>query len=141
VTGLILLALLAAPPPESLDAVRATPNLEKRAELAIDYAGSALVRARKIVSESGARVDLESALKEVEAACQLALDSLRQTGKRPNKLSSQYKKAELKTRGFVKDLSDLAAALSLDDRPAAEAVRDKVQLLHEDFLLGVMGGK
>ena len=47
----------------------------------------------------------------------------------------------MRTRAFVKELTDLALALSLDDRPSAEQVRDKVQLLHEEFLLGVMGGK
>jgi hypothetical protein len=140
-TALLLLSLFAAPPPAGLDAVRAEPRLERRAELAIDNAAAAMARARKTVAESGSRTELDSALTEVEESCQLASDSLRQTGKRPNKLASQYKKAELKTRGFVKELADLAVALSLDDRPKAEAVRDKVQLLHEEFLLGVMGGK
>ncbi len=140
-TGFILLALLAAPPPASLDEVRAEPRLEKRSELAIEFAGAELARARKTVVESGSRPALDEALKRVAESCQLALDSLRQTGKRPNKLSRQYKKGEMRTRAFVKELTDLALALSLDDRPYAEEVRDKVQLLHEEFLLSVMGGK
>lgn len=140
-TSFILLALMAAPPPASLDAVRAEPRLEKRSELAIEYAGAELARARKTVVESGSRPTLEGALKNVVEACQLALDSLRQTGKRPNKLSKQYKKGEIRTRAFVKELTDMALALSFDDRPLAEQARDKVQLLHEEFLLGVMGGK
>lgn len=140
-TSFVLLALMAAPPPASLDAVRAEPRLEKRSELAIDFAGAELARARKTVVESGSRPTLEEALKHVVEGCQLALDSLRQTGKRPNKLSKQYKKGEMRTRAFVKELTDLALALSLDDRPSAEQVRDKVQSLHEEFLLGVMGGK
>jgi len=137
----LLLVLLAAPPPVSLDQVRAEPRLEKRAELALEYAGAAMARARKTVVESGSRANLEESLKQVGESCQLALYSLRQTGKRPNKLARQYKKAELRTRSLVKELTDLVAALSLDDRPAAEEIRDHVQLLHEEFLLGVMGGK
>ena len=100
-----------------------------------------MARARKTVVESGSRANLEESLKQVGESCQLALYSLRQTGKRPNKLARQYKKAELRTRSLVKELTDLVAALSLDDRPAAEEIRDHVQLLHEEFLLGVMGGK
>lgn len=139
-TSVLMLALLAAPP-ASLDQVRAEPKLEKRSELAVEYAGVALARARKTVSESGSRTVLEAALKETVEACQLALDSLRETGKRPNKLSKQYKRAELRTRQYVKELTDLALALSFDDRPSAESARDRVQLLHEEFLVGVMSGK
>lgn len=139
-TTVLLLALL-APPPASLDQVRAEPKLEKRSELAIDYAGAAVARARKTVSESGSRTVLDVALKETVEACQLALDSLRETGKKPNKLGKQYKRAEMRTRQFVKELTDLALALSLDDRPVAESARDRVQLLHEEFLVGVMSGK
>jgi len=109
VTAILMLALL-APPPASLDKVRAEPKLEKRSELAIDYAGTAVARARKTVSESGSRTELDSALKETVEACQLALDALRETGKRPNKLSRQYKRAEMRTRQFVKELTDLALA-------------------------------
>lgn len=140
-TGFILLALLAAPPPAGLDAVRAEPRLERRSELAIEFAGAELARARKTVVESGSRPILEEALRHVAEGCQLALDSLRQTGKRPNKLGRQYKKGEMRTRAYIKELTDLALALSLDDRPYAEEIRNKVQLLHEEFLLSVMGGK
>lgn len=140
-TSLALMALLASGPPTNLDRVRAEPRLEKRSELAIEFAGVAMARARKIVVESGSRVELEESLRELGESCQLALDSLRQTGKRPNKLSRQYKKAELRTRSLVKELTDLVSALSLDDRPEAEKVRTRIQLLHEEFLLGVMGGK
>jgi hypothetical protein len=41
----------------------------------------------------------------------------------------------------LKRLEDLEKALSLDDRPMAEAARKKVSQIHEDFLLGVMGQK
>lgn len=138
-TAFLMLALLA--PPSNLDQVRAEPRLEKRAELAIDYAGAAVARARKTVSESGSRTELDAALRDAVDACQLALDSLRATGNKPNKLSRQYKRAEMRTRQYVKELTDVALALSLDDRPAAESARDRIQLLHEEFLVGVMSGK
>lgn len=140
-TSLALMTLLASGPPANLDQVRAESRLERRSELAIEHAGVVMARARKIVVDSGSRLELEDALRQIAESCQLALDSLRQTGKRPNKLSKQYKKAELRTRSLIKELADLVSALSLDDRPEAEKVRARIQLLHEEFLLGVMGGK
>lgn len=139
-TAVFMLALIAAPP-AGLDQVRAEPRLEKRSELAIEHAGTAVARARKTVSQSGSRTELEEALKEAVEACQLALDSLRETGKKPNKLGRQYKRAEMRTRQYVKELTDVALALSIDDRTAAESARDRIQLLHEEFLVGVMSGK
>jgi len=38
-------------------------------------------------------------------------------------------------------LKDLVTALSMDDRPAAEKVRDQAEVTHEEYLLGVMSGK
>jgi len=140
VTGLLLLALLAAPP-VSLQQVRAEPKLERRAELAIEFAGVGMARARKIVADAGSITELSDSLNQIGEACQLALNSLRQTGKRPNKLGKQYKRAELRTRALVRELTDLVSALPMDNREQAEKVLKHIQSLHEEFLLGVMGGK
>lgn len=139
-TGLLLLALLAAPP-VSLQQVRAEPKLERRAELAIEFAGVGMARARKIVADAGSITELSDSLNQIGEACQLALNSLRQTGKRPNKLGKQYKRAELRTRALVRELTDLVSALPMDNREQAEKVLKHIQSLHEEFLLGVMGGK
>ena len=138
-TSLLLIALLA--PPGSLQQVRAEPKLEKRAELAIEYAGVAMARARKIVVDSGSITELSASLQKIGESCQLAIDSLRQTGKRPNKPAKQYKRAELRTRSLVRELTDLVAVLPIDNREDAVRVLRHIQSLHEEFLLGVMGGK
>lgn len=138
-TSLLLIALLA--PPGSLQQVRAEPKLEKRAELAIEYAGVAMARARKIVVDSGSITELSASLQQIGESCQLAIDSLRQTGKRPNKLAKQYKRAELRTRSLVRELTDLVAVLPIDNREDAVRVLKHIQSLHEELLLGVMGGK
>ena len=113
----------------------------RRFELALALAETQAKAARQLVKDSGSRTELMKMLEDVEAASVLSLESLQSTGKRPNKLSRQYKKGELKTLEILRILKDLVVALSLDDRPAAEKVRDRAEVTHEEFLLGVMSGK
>ncbi len=125
----------------TLEDVRKEPNLEKRSEKALDYAAWSLERARKLASEGGAMKELEEALKGVTGGVELALKSLRDTGKKASKLSRQYKRAELKSREMLRLLENLVLALSFGSRPPAEEARDRVRGLHEEFLLAVMSGK
>lgn len=124
---------------DKLDAARQESNLEKRSEKALDAADAAMKSARGTVANSGTRAELESALNEIAAASELSLQALKDTGKPPKKLGRQYKRGELRTRELVRQLEDLILALSVGDRAAAESARDKVTLVHEAFLLGVMG--
>lgn len=121
--------------------IRKESDLVKRFERAINLAELEAKSAQKLVKDNGSRTDLMRALSEIGAATKLALESLRETGKKPAKLSRQYKKGELKTQAIVRELKDLVLALGLEDRPAAEKIRDEVTLTHEEFLLGVMTGK
>ena len=120
-----------------LDAVKKEPSLEKRAELAIENADQALNRA-KSASTEGDFAKVSAALEETAASCELALESLRDTGKKPSKLSKQYKQDEIRTRQFLRRLDGVIDAVNLDDRPKAEAYKDRVTTVHEEFLLGVM---
>ncbi len=81
------------------------------------------------------------ALEEVAGGVELALESLKATGKPPRKLGKQYKKGEVKSRDLVRQLEQLAPAISLDSRQPAEEARDRVSKLHEAFLDGVMSKK
>lgn len=139
--ALVLLAFLTPPATQGdeIEAVRKEPNLEKRSEKALDVATAAMKNARAIVTGAGARTDLNAALDELQAAAELALKSLKETGKPPKKLGRQYKKGELRTRDLLKQLEDLIVALSVDDRAPAEKVRDTLTKIHDEFLLGVMG--
>jgi hypothetical protein len=137
----LLLLLPAALLAQGLDAVRKESNLTRRAQRALEYAEAELAKAQNIVKEFGSKSELQAALDQVAEGSQLALDSLRETGRPPRRLSRDYKRGELKTRDFLKKIEDLEKALSLDDRPIAEAVKKKVFDIHEDFLMGVMGQK
>jgi hypothetical protein len=121
--------------------IRKEPDPLKRFEGALALAETQTKAARQIVKDSGSRTSLMAMLEDVEGACVLSLESLQATGKRPNKLTKQYKKGELKTMEILRILKDLVVALSLDDRAVAEKVRDQAEVTHEEFLLGAMSGK
>lgn len=141
-TGVLLALLIAAPPAaESLEQVSKEPNLVKRAERALAFADASVARARQIVRDSGSRTELFDVLNQTVEALDLSLRSLRATGKKASKLSKQFKRGELRSREIVRQLTDIAVALNIDDRPEAEKLRDRASLVHEEFLLGVMSGK
>jgi len=140
--ALLLAALLAAPPPPlTLDAVRSEGDPLKRFERALQFAESRINTAWKLVREAGSRSELESAISDLIAAAELSLESLRSTGRRPAKLSRQYKRGELRLRSFEKSLKELALAVGFDEREQIEQARQRIAEIHEKFLLAVMTGK
>lgn len=139
---LILLTWVALPlTAQTLETVKQEQNLTRRSQRALELAERELTVAQGVVREFGSKTQLQAALDIVAEASELALQALRETGRPPRRLSGQYKRGELKTRDFLKKLGDLEKALSLDDRPMAEASRKRVFEVHEEFLLGVMGQK
>lgn len=126
---------------QDLDTVGKEQNLTRRSQRALEFAEREMAKAQKIVKDFGSRSELQAALDNIVAGSELALQALRETGRPPRRLSREYKRGELKTRDLIRRLEDLEKALSLDDRPIAEAALKKVTQIHEDFLLGVMGQK
>lgn len=124
-----------------LEAVRKEPDLLKRSELALDAAEGALKDARALPAEGGSVADLRKDMETMVQAVELSLQSLRDTGKRPGKLGRYYKKGELRTREMLRQLENLVQAIAFDSRPPAEKARDRLIVLHDEFLFGVMSGK
>lgn len=122
-----------------LASIRSAPNLEKRAGLAVDYAVKCVGVARE-ASETGRMADMTTALEETGAAAELALESLRATGKNASKSPKHFKKAELNSRGLLKRLESLIHDLSVDEREPAEKARERVRKVQEALLLDIMGG-
>src|SRR5665213_1858934 len=90
-----------------LAAIQQEPNLERRSQLAMDYAGTALDAARTAYQSS----DLEktkTSLSEVGSAVDLAYDSLQQTGKEVRRDSKFFKRAELSTRQLLRRIEGLS---------------------------------
>jgi hypothetical protein len=123
-----------------LASIQQEPSLERRSQLAMDYAGAALDAARTAYQAS----DLEKAktsLSEVGDAVDLAYDSLQQTGKEARRDPKFFKRTELATRQLLRRIEGLAESMSFDDRAVAEKVRDRVAAIHDDLLQGIMSKK
>jgi primosomal protein N'' len=84
---------------------------------------------------------MKSALQELGLSVELALQSLRDTGKHPSKSTKHYKRGEIKTRQLHRRLESFGQEVNLDDRDAVNAVERKVQSIHDEFLNGVMSRK
>jgi hypothetical protein len=122
-----------------LASVKLEPNPEKRSDLALENANGALDRARE-ASSAGDAQKLSEALNEVVESVGLAYDSLEASGKEARN-SRFFKRAEVRTHEMVRRLSDMARAVSLEDQPLIEKVRDRVSEVHDNLLEGIMSKK
>jgi hypothetical protein len=123
-----------------LGSVKTEPNPEKRSELALEHANTALDLARDAYN-SGDLDRTEAALKEVTASVDLAYQSLKDSGKDARRSPKFFKKAELKTRELLRRLEGVRDVLSFQDRSIIEKVRDRVGEVHDDLLNGLMAKK
>ena len=119
--------LLLAPALFGIDlaAVKAEPNLEKRSEKALVYAGEILTAMRGELD----RNDLEKIkdqLSEFEDAVDLSVDSLKATGKNARKNPKYFKRAESRLRELLRRLETFRRDMSLDDRPVLDGVTANV---------------
>ena len=123
-----------------LASIQQEPSLERRSQLAMDYAGTALDTARSAYQSS----DLEKTkafLSAVGDAVDLAYDSLQQTGKEARRDPKFFKRTELATRQLLRRIEGLAELMSFEDRAIAEKIRDRVAAIHDDLLQGIMAKK
>jgi len=119
-----------------LNAIKSEPNLERRSEMALDYAQTQLDAARDAYN-GGDLAKWRSALDELGAAVELSYRSLQETGKNARN-NKHFKRAELKTHELVRRLDGLRQSVSVDDRDAVEKVRAKVSEVHDELLQGIM---
>ena len=123
-----------------LDAIRKEPNLEKRSELALGNAETALDRARDAYQKDN-DADFKAAIAEVSDSIELCKQSLDESGKNARKSPKYFKKAEIGIRKLSRRLDNLQVEVSVDDRPAVEPVVDRAHKLQEEILLAIMGKK
>lgn len=123
-----------------LGAVRGEPKLEKRSELALQYANSAL-DAAKAAYQDGKFEQTQAALGEVKEAVDLSYESLLATGKNPRKSSKPFKDAEKATRELLRRLTSFRDFMSGVDHPVVDPVVENVTEVHDNLLKGIMSGK
>jgi len=138
---LAVAVLAAAPACASLDAVKAEPNPEKRADLALDNAGLALKAAQEAYLAQADMKRVGASLQEVSASVDLAFASLQETHKTASQNPKHFKRAEILTRELLRRIDDLRQQMSAEDRDEIDRVRVAVQKVNESLLEGMMGGK
>ena len=139
-TSFVLLALLlfAPPPPVTMDQVKAEPNLERRARLAIDFA-VAQERAAETAYDGGDMVASGATLKAMADAMTIAQESLAATGKKAGRNPAPYKYGEQRSRELLVRLGDLERKMDSSEREAISAPMAKVQEIHDAWFEGIMG--
>ena len=138
--GMWLAAIVLAAGGGDLKTIQAEPNLEKRAKLAFDNATAALQQAREAY-RSGEAERMTAMIQEVQDSVGLAYDSLQATGKDPRRSPRWFKYGEVGTRDLLRRLDAFRDEMSFAERPALDKVKEKVQQVHDDLLMGLMEGK
>lgn len=120
-----------------LTGLKSEPNLEKRSDLALTYANTALDAARDSYNQ-GEYDKTKSQLEQVEQSVDLAYQSLADTGKDPRRDPKFFKRAELRTRELLRRLEGLGDTVSFTDRSMVEHVRDRVSEVHDSLINGIL---
>jgi len=123
-----------------LDAVRQQANPEKRSEMALANADTALDRARDAYEKGDGRA-FQSSLVEVDESIVLCKESLDESGKNARRRPKYFKKAEIGIRRLIRRLDNFRVEVSVDDRHMVEPVHTRAQKLQEEILHAIMGKK
>lgn len=122
-----------------LAAVKGEPNLEKRSEKALVYAGELLTAMRGELDRNDVE-KIKSQLIEFQAAVDISVDSLAATGKNARRNPKYFKRAEARLRELNRRLETFKRDMSLDDRPVLNDVlahvAKKIDALVEATLRG-----
>jgi len=123
-----------------LASLQQEPNLERRSQLAIESANSALDSAR--ISYQANEIDkTRASLNEAGDAVGLAYDSLKQTGKEARRDPKFFKRTELATRQMLRRIEGMAESMNFEDRSLLDKLRERVTAVHEDLLQDIMAKK
>ncbi len=135
-----LLLLGAALLQGDLAGIKSEANLEKRARLAIENAEGALKNAQSDY-EKGDSNGVAAAISEMRESIEVAHVALAETGKNPVRSPKHFKNAELKSRALLKRLDGFERSMDFEDRKVVEPAKIRIQEIHDEWLLGIMGNK
>ncbi|HWE49522.1 MAG TPA: hypothetical protein VG273_07030 [Bryobacteraceae bacterium] len=135
-----LLFLLLAPPPASMDQVKAEANPERRARAAVEFAAVA-EKSAETAYASGDLATTVQWLKTTAEAMEIARDSLDASGKKPGRSPGTYKFAEQRSREILVRLEDLQRKMDDSERALVNGPITNVQEIHDAWFDGIMGKK
>lgn len=122
-----------------LAAVKAEPNLEKRSEKALVYAGDLLTAMRGELDRNDVE-KIKEQLGEFEAAVDLSVDSLKATGKNARKNPKYFKRAEARLRDLLRRVETFRRDMSFDDRPVLDGVTSKMSKRIDELVEATLRG-
>jgi hypothetical protein len=120
-----------------LSSVRNEPNPDRRSDLAIDNANTALDQA-KDAATAGRGEKLQALLDEIGDSVDLAYESLAGEAHRNTKA---FKKAEQRTHLLLRRLDSFRELVDVDDRAKVEKIHERVSVAHDNLLNGIMKKK
>lgn len=119
------------------EAVKAEPNLEKRARQALEFSLASVDRVLETY-QSGNPQAVANILAEILEAVELAHESLVATGKAARRRPKHFKRAEIQTRRLLNQLDNLSRNLHFDERTALGPVRRRVSEINGQILEAIM---
>ena len=123
-----------------IESVRNEPNLERRAELALENANEAIDRAKQFAAD--AKFDqLHLAVVEVQQSVELCAEALNATGKDPRKNTRQFKKVEMRIHQLTRRLRGFAGEVSIEDKPVVEKAANRLDEINDEIVTGIFTKK
>ncbi len=119
-----------------LDMAKAERDPEKRSQRALDVAEQTLKTARDQYSAGEYRKALEN-VATVQAAVELAQESLNESGKNPRR-SKYFKRSELRMRELGRHLDEFAREAAIDDRPPIQKASERTHAIRDEILSGIL---
>ena len=136
---LCLLLAVSAGASESAEfaAVKAEPDLERKARRALEFSRAAVDRVLAAY-QGGDPSAGEQILDEILAAVELAHEALMATGKAARRRPKHFKRAEIQTRRLLKQLDALSGNLHFNERSAVEPVSRRVSEINDRLVRAIM---
>ena len=120
------------------DAVKAEPDPNRRAELAVDQADHDLDAARE-AWQAGDWDKTQLALKQMKESAELADTSLAETAKqKPPRNNRHYKTVEMKLKELIRRVDAFRLEVDFEQRDTVNVVETRLQELHDQILDAVM---
>jgi DNA repair ATPase RecN len=123
-----------------IESVKNEPNLERRAELALENANGAIDKAKQYEADS--QFDkLHQAVVEVQQSVELCQESLEATGKDPRRNTRQFKKVEMRIHQLTRRLRGFEDEVSVEDKPVVHRVAERLDEINDEIVTGIFSKK
>ena len=120
-----------------LERIHAISDLEKRSREALVFARTQFDRAMDAYGKHDTETG-KGALQLVAEAVEMAVDSLRSTGKHPRRYPRHFKRAEILTRKLVEQLREARGKAHLQDQADFDGPIERIEESNATLLLGIM---